>query len=239
MATTSSLRLFRSVEALEPAERAYWQAWITKREHLKREYPQGIPMRILFPAGIFSMRELHGAYCIGPEGKAWITSASIEGCTIPGPHEVPLPWYLLFAWSRDYVVSIDEALASLERAGCLIRSILETQRFDLVREESCIYLLQHCRPAHIASLAAYLASEDDTGYLELVYADTGLACDPLISGRILEDKRLHLFPRQIALALESMAAGQHGQADELLEEVCLIHRYLEASTAQTGELVRA
>lgn len=239
MSTTCSLRLFRAIDTLDPAERDYWQGWVNKREHLKREYPQGIPMRILFPAGIFSMRELHGAYCIGPDGRAWVTSASIEGCVIPGSREVPLPWYLLFAWTREYVASMDEALASLERAGNLIRAILEIQRFDLLREESCIYLLQHCRPPHIASLAAYLASEDGAGYIELVYGDTGLACDPLISGRILEDKRLHIFPRQIATALELLTAGQHLQAEELLEEVCLIHRYLTSAALQKQALVEA
>ena len=84
-----------------------------------------------------------------------------------------------------------------------------------MREESCIYLLQHTLPSHIASLAAYLASEDDTGYIELAYGDTGLSCDPLISARILEDRRRHIFPRQIASALEYIAAGQHGPAEEL------------------------
>ncbi|HPH01927.1 MAG TPA: hypothetical protein PK297_03100 [Spirochaetota bacterium] len=239
MPTTSSLRLFRAVDKLDPPEQAYWQGWINKREHLKREYPQGIPMRILFPTGLFSIRELHGAYCIGPDGRAWITSAGIEGCQIPGPREVPLPWYLLFAWTGDYVASLDEALASLERSGHLIRSILEHERFDLVREESCIYLLQHTLPSHIASLAAYLASEDDTGYIELAYGDTGLSCDPLISARILEDRRRHIFPRQIASALEYIAAGQHGPAEELLEEVCLIHRYLSSVHARESIAVEA
>lgn len=238
MPTTCSLRLFRAVETLDPAERDYWQGWINKREHLKREYPQGIPMRILFPDGLFNMHELYGAYCIGLDGRAWITSNSIEGCSVPGSHEVPLPWYLLFAWTRSYLASMDEALASLERAGNLIRTILEEQRFNLLQEESSIYLLQHCQPPHLASLAAYLASEDGVGYIELVYGDTGLACDPLIAERILEDKRLRIFPRQIATALEVLAAGQHFQAEQLLEEVCLIHRYLTSARLKNETYIK-
>lgn len=239
MPTTSSLRLFRNLDSLDPDDREYWRGYIAKREHLKREYPQGIPMRILYPTGLFNARELHGAYTIDGSGRPFIASAEIAGTSLPGPREIPLSWYLLFAFADSYVAPLDVALASLERAGRMLGTILDSRRFDLVREESSVYFLQRCQPQDVAGLAAFLGSEDDLGFIELQYGDTGLACDPLIAARILEDKRTHLFPRQLAAALDALVDGNHALAEELFEEVCLIHRYLRETPAREPERCRA
>jgi hypothetical protein len=232
MAKKSCLRLYRSIESLEPAEKEYWKAYITKREHLKREYPQGIPMRILFPSGVFEVKEFRGSYAIDGQGKIFVTSSEIDSASIPGPQEVPLPWYLLFTESERYLVGMDNALKALEANCALIRTALDHCRFSLTREESTIYFLQHCDPDNLAGLASYLACDDDVGFIELMYSDLGLDADPLIASRILEDKRMQLFPRQIHSALGALIDGNYSIAEDLFEEVCLIHRYLRASTVQ-------
>ena len=232
MANKSCLRLYRSIESLESMEKGYWKTYIAKREHLKREYPQGIPMRVLFPSGVFDVKEFRGSYAIDGQGKIYVTSSEIESSFIPGPQEVPLPWYLLFTESERYLVSMSEALKALESSCALIKSVLARCRFNLTHEESTIYFLQHCQPDNLAGLASYLGCDDDVGFIELMYAELSLDADPLIASRILEDKRMQLFPRQIHSALGALAEGQYALAEDLFEEVCLIHRYLRECTIQ-------
>jgi len=226
MANKSCLRLYRGIESLEPIEKSYWKAYINKREHLKREYPHGIPMRVLFPTGVFDVKEFHGSYAIDGQGNIFVTSPTLESSSMAGPQEIPFPWYLLFTESDRYLVSMSGALKALEAACALIRNILDHCRFNLVREESTIYFLQHCQPDNLAGLASYLASEDDVGFIDLVYSDVSFGLDSLISSRILEDKRMLLFPRQISTALHALLEGNYSVAEDFLEEVCLIHRYL-------------
>ncbi|MDR2734387.1 MAG: hypothetical protein LBC99_07085 [Spirochaetota bacterium] len=232
MAHASSLRLYRNIESLDMPEREYWKAHVTKREHLKREYPHGIPMHVLFPSGIFDAKEFKGSYAIDGQGTIFIASPEIKATSMPGPQEIPFPWYLLFLESEHYLTGMGAALHSLERGCMMIKHALDQCRFSLIEEESVVYFLQHCQPGTIAGLASYLASEDDVGFVELCYSDLSLGADPIIAARILEDKRMLLFPRQILAGLTALLEGSQSIAEELLEEVCLIHRYLGESKMQ-------
>jgi hypothetical protein len=216
-------------------EKAYWKAHVTKREHLKREYPHGIPMHVLFPSGIFDVKEFKGSYAIDGHGKIFIASPEIKATSMPGPQEIPFPWYLLFLESEHYLIGMGAALRSLETGCHMIKQVLDQCRFNLIDEESIVYFLQHCQPTTVAGLASYLASEDDVGFVELCYSDLSLNADPLIAARILEDKRMLLFPRQIVSGLTALLEGNPGIAEDLLEEVCLIHRYLGESRVQEGK----
>jgi hypothetical protein len=236
MATYSFLRIFRNIDSLEASERNYWLTYIHKREHLKNEYPEGIPMKVLYPEGVFNVREKHGSYHIDESGRLYVSSIELEGCVIPGPDEVPIPWYLLFTGSERYFRRIEEALAALEENRRRVVGLVENLSFNLEKESSTVYFLQQCSGQELDAFAKYLGQEDRQGFVELNYGEVEFLIDPLLAARIEEDKRRLLFPRQITAALELIDVGRRNSANELFEEVCLIHRQIRSAEDAKIEL---
>jgi len=224
------------VESLDPAEKKYWVTYINKREHLKREYPDGIPMKILYPDGIFNIREKHGSYHVDKLGRYFVSSLELDGCMLPGPDEVPLHWYLLFTGARKYFSRIGEALHDFDTTKNRIAHILENLSFNLEKEKSTVYFLQQCGKQELDSFGKYLAQEDMEGYIELNYGEVEFLIDPLFADRIEEDKKKLIFPRQVISALDLIERNERRQANELFEEVCLIHRQIRRAEEAKIEL---
>jgi len=236
MANYSFLRLFKKVETLDHEEKEYWIRYINKREHLKREYPEGIPMKIIYPDGIFNTREKHGSYHVDLEGNYYVASSELDGFILPGPQEVPLPWYLLFTGSDTYFRKTVDALSALECARERISRILKEKSFNLEREKATVYFLQQCNRRGLESFLRYLKEEEQDSFMELNYGEVEFLIDPLFADRIESDKKKLIFPRQIMVGLEALDKGQHEEANEAFEEVSLIHSQIHGAEDAQLEL---
>ena len=236
MANYSFLRLFKKVETLDPAEKEYWIRYINKREHLKREYPEGIPMKIIYPDGIFNTREKHGSYHVDLEGNYYVASSELDGFILPGPQEVPLPWYLLFTGSDRYFRKTVDALDALDSAWKRISRILREKSFNLDREKATVYFLQQCNRATLESFLKYLRDEEEDGFMELNYGEVEFLIDPLFADRIEADKKKLIFPRQIMAGLEALEEDRHKDANEAFEEITLIHSQIRGGDESRLEM---
>lgn len=236
MATYSFLRIYRAVETLEPAERKYWETYINKREHLKREYPEGIPMKVLYPEGLFNQQEKHGSYHVDEQGRQFVSSLELDGCMLPGPDEVPLSWYLLYTGANNYFRRIRSALSAFQGNRKRIERIIRECSFNLEKEKSTVYFLQQCGKQELEAFARYFSQEDREGFVELNYGEVEFLIDPLFADRIEEDKKKLLFPRQITSALELIDKDERASANDLFEEVCLIHRQIRGAEEAKIEL---
>ena len=229
MANYSFLRLFKKVETLEHAEKEYWIRYINKREHLKREYPEGIPMKIIYPDGIFNTREKHGSYHVDLEGNYYVASSELDGFILPGPQEVPLPWYLLFTGSKRYFRKSIEALDALDSAWKRISRILREKTFNLEQEKATVYFLQQCSRSALESFLKYLRDGEEDGFMELNYGEVEFLIDPLFADRIETDKKRLIFPRQIMAGLEALEQGRQKDANDAFEEISLIHSQIRGT----------
>ncbi|MCK4906871.1 MAG: hypothetical protein KAS64_04945 [Spirochaetes bacterium] len=236
MATYSFLRIYRDIDTLEPDEKDYWTKYINKREHLKREYPEGIPMRVLYPEGAFNVREKHGSYYVDQDGKYFVSSLDIDGCMLPGPDEVPLSWYLLFTGSNSYFKRTGEALQVFGHNKNRIEYIVNNISFNLEKEKSTVYFLQQCDKQELNSFSKYLSQEDRRGFIELNYGEVEFLIDPLFADRIDKDKKKLIFPKQINKALDLIEKDERINANNLFEEVCLIHRQIKSAEESRIEL---
>lgn len=229
MSSYSFLRLYKRVEDLEGAERDYWLKYINKREHLKREYPEGIPMKIIYPEGIFNTREKHGSYHVDLEGNYYVSSSDLDGFIVPGPQEVPLPWYLLFLEAKTYFRNTREALETLEMARNRITRLLKDTSFNLVTEKASVYFLQECNTAALDSFLQYLGEEEPSGFMELNYGEVAFLIDPIFADRIELDKKKLIFPGQIVHGLDALEKGDHARANDCFEEITIIHSQIRSA----------
>lgn len=221
---SSFLRLFIHTDKLDETEQHYWDTYINRREHLKREYPDGIPIKVLYPEGLNGAAVRHGSYYINPEGEYYVSIPDNPDCLLPGDRIIPIYWYLLFLDHGSYFRRTGDALHSFRQARRQFEAAYHGLSFNLAEEPSTVYVLKQCNSGNTIAFENYLSGEDPDGYLELIYADFGSDLDPLLLDRLDEDRSQLIFPRLIKRGLSALQQGARKEADLCFEELALLHR---------------
>lgn len=235
MPTSSFLRLFIHTDKLDGSEQQYWETYINRREHLKREYPEGIPIKVLYPEGLNGASLRHGSYFINPDGEYFVSIPDNRDCLIPGNGNTPVYWYLLFLKHPNYFRNIAEALQSYRSARMRMEQAFRNLHFNLAEEPSTVAFLQKCAEKELHAFEHYLSGEDPAGYLELIYADFGTGLDPLLLDRLDEDRQRMIFPGMIERGLHALESGNRSEAERCFEEIILLEQqYRRSITPETA-----
>jgi len=228
MRKTSSLNIYRNINSLENSLKEQWEKAINIKEHLKLEYPDGIPMKVLYHSGIFEENFIAGRYKFDENGECFIFSPEIDGCLINGNREVPLVWYLLFTEENNYSINIEKAFLNYQTNIDKLEKILEQKSKGF--KDATKYFLNQCNQKQLLAFKNFFFQEDKQGFVELAYADFGISIKPIVTDRINEDKKKLLFPKEIQVGLDLLLKKEYSKANSILVEITSIHRELTSST---------
>ncbi len=224
MKKTSSLRIYRNLKSFDTTLRNRWKQQINKKEHLKLEYPNGIPMKILYHSGLFEDEFNRGKYRFDENGEFFVFSPDIDGCLINGNREVPLLWYLLFTGEDNYTISIKNANQNYHSNVEKLNTILTTKVSRPKKANK--YFLDQCSTKRLLAFEKFFFQEDENGFVELAYGNFKLSVNHIIADRVEEDKKKLLFPKEIQISLEYLLKEEYSKANSILVEITSIHQEL-------------